>query len=466
MKVALAKSIFPGSKKESLLPLQPGDENALAKDNSVVLELCTVPSDAASAKIKVSVHILKGDKDLWSMIKWCDAVLNRVFPSLNLTNGVNRKAMALNLMEGDPQSLFTEAVRQLATDACLRAAIAADPDPTVTNHQAVIAKPLDRFTNEDIVKLALETMLMSLMPNKALPQVKRCIRRECRKPADMKACLCFQLRLKQVNDAEIPCLLPFDTSKKFSTDEMMDITFCGVPKSWLRELDCQGIDPLEKTLGEVVEFLEQIESAEEHDSTSKVVSNNGHKKKGRKKSHSSSRGDKYCLIHGHGGHSSDECHKLQADAKHHKSSFDSKPKSSYSNKTWKHDANESSNKSKKELNAFVKKSTKEGVKKALNAHSKNNKKRKSSETDALDLNALEAELKDFSYSNMENLQIDSDVKDGEISCWSEGQNELDQSHLMDIDVLDSNLNTTAEAFINNPNTSHQELLAFENALDS
>ena len=409
MKIAPTKSApSPSSGREQLLPLVPKEGNSLTKDNSVVLELRTVPTDVDSAKIKTSVRILKGDEDLRSMVKWYDDVLNKVFTGLNLTTGPNRKAMALNLMEGNPKSLFAMAVTEVATATRLAAAIAADPDPTAANHRTVLGQPLDQHTTRDVVKAALEAMLTGIMPNKALPRVKRYIRRECRKPADMKVRLYFQL-LNRINNAEIPCLPPFDETKRFSDDELMDIVLFGVPKSWLREMDRQGVDPLEKSLGEVVEFLEQIESAEEHDTRSTQVTN---KKKGGKKNPSSS-GDKYCLIHGHGGHSSDECHKLKAEAKRLKTGGESKPKSSYSNKTWKRNADGERKKSQNELNAFVKKSIKEGVKKELNALSKD-KKRKSSD-DAIDLNAFDADLKDFNYADMDNLRIDSE-DEGEASC--------------------------------------------------
>ena len=264
-----------------------------------------------------------------------------------------------------------------------------------------MGETLDQHTNENLIKVALEVMLTGIMPSKALPRVKRYLRRECRKPPEMKVRLYFQL-LNRINSVEIPCLPPFNNTRKFNKDELMDIVLYGVPKSWIREMDRQGIDPLQRTLGEVVMFLEQIESAEEHDHKSTPVTN---KKKGGKKNSPSS-GDKYCLIHGHGGHSSDECHKLKAEAKRLKTGGESKPKGSYSNKTWKRNADGKRKKSQNELNAFVKKSIKEGVKKELNALSKD-KKRKSSD-DAINLNAFDADLKDFNYANMDNLKIDSE----------------------------------------------------------
>jgi len=65
MKIAPTKSApSPSSGREQLLPLVPKEGNSLTKDNSVVLELRTVPTDVNSAKVKASVRILKGDEDL------------------------------------------------------------------------------------------------------------------------------------------------------------------------------------------------------------------------------------------------------------------------------------------------------------------------------------------------------------------------------------------------------------------
>ena len=74
-----------------------------------------------------------------------------------------------------------------------------------------------------------------------------------------------------------------------------------------------------------------------------------------------------------------------------------------SSKSWKKKANEEGEKSKKDLAAFVKKTVKEGIKKELS-----DKKRKASEDEELDLNALEAELAGFNYGDMENLNLDDD----------------------------------------------------------
>ena len=154
-----------------------------------------------------------------------------------------------------------------------------------------------------------------------------------------------------------------------------------------------------------MQFFEQIEAAEEHESHAKQVSKD-HKKSRGKRDSGPSDNNKYCLIHGHGNHSSDECHKLKAEAKRLKSNnHHDQSKGKSSNKTWKREADDGRKKSQKELNAFVKKFIKDGVKKGLNAMSKDKKRKLSVEEE---LNLVDMQLKEFNYSDMENLKIDSD----------------------------------------------------------
>ena len=120
---------------------------------------------------------------------------------------------------------------------------------------------------------------------------------------------------------------------------------------------------------------------------------------------------KHCMIHGWGGHSSDECYKLQGDAKRHKGDGSNSKKDwkgNNSNKTWNRKADDGRDKSKKELASFQK-AVKAGVQKELASI---DKKRKSNKEDGeIDLHAFDAELKEFNYGDMDNLKIDDDDDD-------------------------------------------------------
>ena len=74
---------------------------------------------------------------------------------------------------------------------------------------------------------------------------------------------------------ELEMLPPFRANQVLSNDKLLDIILYGTPKSWQKEMDRQGFNPLLHTLNEVVDFMEQIEASEDFDASK----NNGQDKK-------------------------------------------------------------------------------------------------------------------------------------------------------------------------------------------
>lgn len=119
--------------------------------------------------------------------------------------------------------------------------------------------------------------------------------------------------LVRINHGELPSLPPaFSTTQSLSADELMAILLFGTPKSWQKEMDRQGFDPLENTIEIVVEFMERMEATNEFDGQAiKPQAKQNHSKKAHgsgKKSPPSAQGGKkkFCLLHGEGGHDTDE----------------------------------------------------------------------------------------------------------------------------------------------------------------
>jgi len=137
------------------------------------------------------------------------------------------------------------------------------------------------------------------LPNKVLQRVKHHMRREARKPIDMDV-KSYHMNITRINSEEIPKLPPkFDETQSPAEDEIVDILLHGTPKSWQKEMDHQGFDPLGHAPMEVVTFMERIEASEEFDSdkkTTKVATSN----KGKKKSSDSngSKGLHHFVLHG------------------------------------------------------------------------------------------------------------------------------------------------------------------------
>jgi hypothetical protein len=79
----------------------------------------------------------------------------------------------------------------------------------------------------------LRDVISAAIPYKALQQVKRYLRRECRKPQDMKVRTYF-VNLRRINNEEIPELPWFDPNQGLTDDEIIDILLFGLPKSWVK----------------------------------------------------------------------------------------------------------------------------------------------------------------------------------------------------------------------------------------
>ena len=131
-----------------------------------------------------------------------------------------------------------------------------------------------------------------------------------RKPAGMKVRTYYQALLR-INLEELTVLPPFGANQRLSDDELLDIILFGTPKAWQREMDRQGCDPVGQPLNEVIDFLENIEAAEDFDGT-KVETK---KKATPTKSKDKGSDGYYCLLHGKNKtHGAEDCAKMKAEA--------------------------------------------------------------------------------------------------------------------------------------------------------
>ncbi len=182
-------------------------------------------------------------------------------------------------------------------------------------------------------------------------------------------------------------------------------------------MEKQGFDPMEKTLNEVIDKMESLESTEDFDhdkDTKQVAKRNGKGKGGKKSSNSNGKQNLYCMYHGEGNHKTEDCYQLQKEAKRlKKGKGEDTPK--FKNKTWNHKAVEANKESKNDLAAFIRKEVKKGFKKDLKAMAKKRKATEDSDSDGELHCSKRFELKDFNYEDMKNLKIDNDVSN-EVSC--------------------------------------------------
>lgn len=412
MKVVLPKNVNDGKKKISsncIIPLVQPVTKKPPKEMLHSFKLRTDPADGDSDKYELTVARLNSDSSLESTMTFYNSMTTRVLPGLGIVNA-NQGPLAVTiiqgLLQGTPLATFTESIRQ-QREAELAARVA-------THHATNAAGPPPndiRAATLPYTNIAMGAIITWRAPYKALQRQKRYMRRECRKPVDMTI-RDFFTRFQQLNLELLPQFPPFNRNGQvLNNDEVIDIIVSAVPRSWTKEMDRQGFDPITNPLTDVIDFCERIESTE--DPFTPVESK---KPRGKGKKPESSGDQKNCMLHGMGSHSTEECKVLKAQAKRMKEgkgASDDKPK--YSNKTWKRSADSAKSSAKKELAAFVK----EAVREELNAMTKKRKsEEESSDEEGEEANNVEDDLANFNYSDMNNLTIaDKDEEaDDEVEC--------------------------------------------------
>jgi hypothetical protein len=126
---------------------------------------------------------------------------------------------------------------------------------------------------------------------------------------------------------------------------------------------------------------------------------------------SSKKETKYCKIHGHCAHSTEEC---RSKNKHYKSDkSDSKNGNKSHNKTWKRNADKETLVSKKELAVLIKKAVKKEV-----STKENRKSKSSNDEEGFLVKCLSKPLDGFNCKDMENLNIGDDESStsSKVSC--------------------------------------------------
>ena len=423
MKVAVPKD---GNTKRAVnvLPLdEEPDVYKLDKTNSVSFVLRTVPTDANSPTYKYLVRVLQGDESPRQILRWYTDV-EKVCTGLNATTLEAKRPIQEACMRPGPLSNYHAALNvraKMTYNAALQAAEATDRTAGNTNaSDTVKQRGEDYYRHVDHLKNGLQNVVTQAMPRKVLAKAKRDMRRYMRKPPNMKVRK-YYAALQRINDEELPILPPFKRHQSLTPDEVTDIILFGTPKSWQVEMERQGFDPLEHTIIDVVDFMENLEAAEEH-SYQKVEGD----KKGSKKSSQSDKkpaakrkAEFYCEHHGQNTtHDTQDCIVL----KRRKQEAASGKKKSFPNKTWVRKADESTSFSKKELAAFVKKTVKQAVANDAHAIEKGEKKRSlDSDSDDDDegecylLDALSGDLDGFNYDDIDKMNISDDKKDDEPS---------------------------------------------------
>ena len=239
MKVAPPKSNTVSTKAALLPSMEDSEQYKLNKSNSVSYELRTQPGDVNSPTYKYLIRVLEGTESIRQVLKWRKDV-DKVTIGLNVNDFEAKKPLVETLMRTGPLALFHKSIQVSAT-AAKSAAIAAAADAAAANAER--ARPITDFHAAAHIRTALNFVVQQLLPRRVLAKVKRALRREMRKPSDMKVRAYYQ-QIMRINTEEVASLPPFALDQALGDDEMIDILLYGSPKSWQKEMDCQGFDPL------------------------------------------------------------------------------------------------------------------------------------------------------------------------------------------------------------------------------
>ena len=276
----------------SPIPLDREEVEKLSKHEVLSMKLRTTPGDANSMEYEMTIPFFRSGspEKLLEFIKR----LRRVFVGTNLTTGPEQYAMARRLLEGDALAAFERAAT-------------AHGGQTVAN-----------------MTLCLQDLRTHVFPLRALQNQKRYMRRNMRKPKEMTMRE-YANRVQELNTA-LQQFPPFGANQELPDDEVLEILEFGIPRRWKKEMITQNFDPQAHTINDFVQFCERMESTEEYETKQPNAESNNKKRKStdrhdKKRSESTGPGEKYCMLHGRGNHSTDECKTLQNQTKRMKGAF-------------------------------------------------------------------------------------------------------------------------------------------------
>jgi len=412
MKIAGASSLDkPAEGSDAILPLVEAPPKKLPKDRYAVFKLQTDPGVAGSSTYDVSIAFCDQTNTVREAIKARSEIL-RVAAGNNVADAAGLDNLAKAVYRGacltaynfsrESERLRLEATAHTAAVVAenRRRAAAAPVQAAMTEAQETVfrAALAAQAITVDCVHNGLFGAINSVCPHNTLERIKRYLRRQCRKPADMKVRE-YAVRLSYINEMEIPMLPPrYNNTQALSDNELVEILTYGLPKSWTKRAIADRFDPYNKTLGQCVTYFEAIEASEDFSperavqSKASAASKKSKKDNNKKKSYDSS---KKCPIHGP-GHSAEECRTLKNLVDKEKNS------GSYSkNKTWTRKADDAKSKTKKDLAAVIKKA----VRKELHSSEKKRKEASSDEESANQ--ASDDESVNMADVDFTDLQLDS-----------------------------------------------------------
>ena len=157
--------------------------------------------------------------------------LNRVIVGQNITNSPAKFSLARNVLLGDALAAFNRESANHATE-----------------------------TNQAFL-LSLQGLVKHVLPPYALANQKRYLRRHLRKPRTMKF-QSFVSRVVEINNylARFP---PFSPNQVLSDDELVELIFYGMPKSWIAHFHKSNLDLATFDVSTLSAYGQRMETSED-----------------------------------------------------------------------------------------------------------------------------------------------------------------------------------------------------------
>ena len=143
--------------------------------------------------------------------------------------------------QGTPRTTFIKEVEDRAK-ATKIAQVAAEADATART--ALEDRTDLSFATWDDVNAGVDGVAREMLPKRVLARVKRQVRREMRKPADVKV-RDYCNNLVRINESELTILPPGGHTQSFSADELIDIILYGDPLILAQRDGMSGIQSLQ-----------------------------------------------------------------------------------------------------------------------------------------------------------------------------------------------------------------------------
>jgi len=395
----------------AILPLlEETSSEKLRKDKCSSFKLRTTPSLATSATYEETVPHFGDGGTMRECIKAYHNIY-KVCTGLNATTAVAKKKIAEAILKEEPLKVFSrtysereERTRQAAVQAEATANHGGDI-ATMTEAQIRAARnSITADVADEWVKQSLFAVIAFVAPVGALDKVKSYIRRECRKPRDMKV-KHYASRLVHINEVEIPLLPPNHNDEQMFTDqEIIEILHHSLPNSWKREATSRGFDPFNgQTVQTVVEFYENLEAADEGFEQVKKPSSKKKTSPSKQKSGDRKRKKFYCKHHGENStHDTSDCKVLNNGG-------GGSPHKKWSRRD--QDKKRSSSETKKELATFIAKSVRKSVRAEMNSISKKKRRIEDDSSSDESMNAVDKRQGKKDDSDSDDDSVDWDTFD-------------------------------------------------------